>query len=783
MIGMSLFLGFTHGNESWEAVTGNVDFVNEELVLSNAVVLWKGNVFSDFVLEVEVQIQEKRENAEACIIIGVDESAHKFFQIYLDQPSNSLRAISIGYPYLSLPLVKTLPFKVDMGKWYRLKVIKSGNEILAFVNGKKALHIRGVKLVGNGVGLRVGDGKSAFRKFSLVELERERRFEIGDGELRIKTPLFVRILEPLDIEISYSGKEPLRLSLLDSKGKIYHTSKLRAGKSRLDVLATGALGTHKLRIEDRKGKVINVDYEVDAETMIETTSGLWEDFYSNLRETVKRDRFVFNINGKPVAMNPTWLRDHIHEMKGYKWWEEDLRSALDHFLKIQHPEGFFYEMIVAPNDPHTTFVDEKHRISDEENNLAYVRLEMEADIEYLMVEGVYQAWQATGDDDWLRSALPKLIKGMEYCMSDPKRWDEEHKLVKRTFSIDTWDFTYGFPSDNRRIEEGMPMSIMHGDNSGMFYASQLLSRMCRALGEEREAERWEAIAKHFKEQTNKVCWNGKFYTHQIHLNHPGAPGVREDEILSLSNTYDINRGLPDHNQAVSIIREYKRRRELTKEEYFAEWFSIHPPYPVFKAHEWMKPGTYINGGVAGFVAGELAKAAFWHGEELYGLDILRRLMEKVKADGEIGFLYTPDGKDQGGGPKGWSAAAVISAIIEGLAGIRDEGKLLKEVVVAPRWVITGEKKVKVVARYGPSSAYVGYIFSHNEERKSLEIELFSSGTLPHFHILMPAGRKVREVRVDGRVIPFSGSKVEQSLYCDFSLNQPVEKTKIAIKYE
>jgi len=550
----------------------------------------------------------------------------------------------------------------------------------------------------------------------------------------------------------------------------------------LRVLVVGALGSHKLEIKDKEGKVITVPFEITAETKVETESGIWDELFPRLRKAVMGDRFLFTIDGRTVAMNPTWLRDHIHEMKGYKWWEEDLRSALDHFLSIQHPEGFFYEMIISPNDSHTTFVDPKHRIIDEKNNLAYVRLEMEADIEYLMVEGVYQAWQATGDDEWLKKVLPNLMKGMEYCMSHPKRWDKEHQLVKRTFSIDTWDFTYGAPSDNRRIDEGMPMSIMHGDNSGMYYASVLLTRMCRALGEEDSARKWEEIAGHFKKRTNEVCWNGKFYTHQIHLNHQGAPGVDEKEILSLSNTYDINRGLPDHSQAVSIIREYKRRRELTKGEYFAEWFSIHPPYPVFKAHEWMKPGTYINGGIAGFVAGELAKAAFWHGEEDYAVDILRRVAEKVKQDGDILFLYTPDGKDQGGGPKGWSAAAVISAIIEGLAGIRDEDKLLQRSLIAPRWIAAAEREAKVVARYGPSDSYIGYIFRHKEEENSIEMEVFSSGTIPQFHILLPPGGKVKEVRVDGKEVPFKEEKVEESSYCNLSLAKPSDKLALTIRY-
>lgn len=752
------------------------------MVLERGIALWKGMAPEDFVLDVKVKIIEKKENAEACLLLGATDDASRFLQVFLDQPSNTLRAIVFDGGWKTLISVP-IPFRIEMGKWYEIKVAVQGEELLAYLEGKPYLHLKGVRLAGKRVGLRVGDGRSAFKDFSLSELEPERRFLIGEGELKVKMPLMGEILEPLEIRLQWTGEAPLEIRLCDGRGKEYYSTTLRKGMRVLRVFPSGSLGSHKLEIIDRKGKVITVPLEIEGETGLQTESGLWEELFSNLKETVKRDRFFFTIDGKTVAMNPTWLRDHIHEMKGYKWWEADLRSALDHFLNIQNEEGFFYEMIIPPNDPHTTFVSPEYRIIDERNNLAYVRLEMEADIEYLMVEGVYQAWQATGDDEWLRKVIPKLMKGMEYCSSNPKRWDEEHQLVKRTFSIDTWDFTYGYPADNRRIEEGMPMSIMHGDNSGMFYASVLLSRMCKALGDVKGAERWEKIAENFKRRTNEVCWNGKFYTHQIHLNHPGAPGVDEREILSLSNTYDLNRGLPEHWQAVSIIREYQRRRELTKGEYFAEWFSVHPPYPVFKAHEWMKPGTYINGGVAGFVAGELAKAALWHGEEDYGVDILRRVADKVKQDGEIAFLYTPDGKDQGGGPKGWSASAVISAIIEGLAGIRDEDKLLRKTTIAPRWISAGEKMAKVLVRYGPSDAYLGYIFRHKEEENAIELEVFSSGTVPQFHILLPKGMTAKEVKVGNREVPFKVERIEGSSYCDFSLDGPIEHIDVRVSYE
>ncbi len=92
-------------------------------------------------------------------------------------------------------------------------------------------------------------------------------------------------------------------------------------------------------------------------------------------------------------------------------------------------------------------------------------------------------YQATGDEEWLQRVLPKLEKGIGYATSDAKRWDPARGLVKRGFTIDTWDFTYRpGAGTNRRINAETPMGIMHGDNSGVFQAMNQLAWMNDRLG-------------------------------------------------------------------------------------------------------------------------------------------------------------------------------------------------------------------------------------------------------------------------------------------------------------
>ena len=42
------------------------------------------------------------------------------------------------------------------------------------------------------------------------------------------------------------------------------------------------------------------------------------------------------------------------------------------------------------------------------DHLALVRIEIEADVEYLVVEGAYTVYKATGDEAWIRKVLPRL---------------------------------------------------------------------------------------------------------------------------------------------------------------------------------------------------------------------------------------------------------------------------------------------------------------------------------------------------------------------------------------
>ena len=509
------------------------------------------------------------------------------------------------------------------------------------------------------------------------------------------------------------------------------------------------------------------NYELGYPSIMTTTDPRLGVMLYQLRNNIYTDRHLVFIDGKTLMCSKNWIRDHVHEMKGFCHWDYDIRSFLDFIIDTQREDGCYYELIKQTDDRHWSYVDEDCYVMYPDDNLALVRLEIEADIEYLVVEGAMCVYRVTGDDEWLKSVLPRLEKGIDYITSDPKRWDSAHGLVKRGYTIDTWDFTY-MPDagTNRRIEPGKtPMAIMHGDNSGVWQAMNQLAWMNRRFGDEKKAKEWERRAAELRANMFKYLWNGKFFVHQLPLD--GAWKDDKEPIrLSLSNTYDINRGVTNLEQSRSMIEEYMARRDTTSA--FAEWFSIDPPYDKYYIY---KPGKYVNGAISPFTAGELAKAAFNNGYEAYGWDIICRFREMIERDGTIYFLYSPESgmsEAKGAGPSAWGAAALMSAIDEGLAGICNEGCGYDELYFCPRFPVTDYTELRYITGYELSAKKVDvrYVLAGNGMRYLIK----SPATKIRAHILLPAGRNCRQLRVDGKNHRFKTVSVGSSNYVDFAIS-------------
>jgi len=519
------------------------------------------------------------------------------------------------------------------------------------------------------------------------------------------------------------------------------------------------------------------------QTKIKTGRPVFDEFYGRVKTFMEKDVSEYPVDGKIVRgyrspdTTPIWLRDHTHQMKGFKHFEKDMRSAADMFIAKRQENGSIYDAV------------------RQEGKL--FRCANEADVEYLLVEAVYTAWQATGDDAWLLKSLGACDAALCYSLSDPIRWSKEYALVKRPFTIDTWDFCYN-PNGKYRwggysgIDAHTTFGIMHGDNTGMCQSMRFLARMYAHLGFADIAKYWFERAEAFQRQIVKICWNGKFLTHQVHIDPITVEGVDESRQLSLSNAYTLNRGVLTGEQCASVIEEYIRRREETRNEYFAEWYSIHPAfpphsfyYPNKKRTTWTKdPGEYVNGGVMPLVGGELARGAFENGFEEYGLDILHRYYDMIKTTGETYLWYHPDGRPGRScettlPTDGWGSSAMLCALIEGLAGVRDEHKLYEKTRLAPRWSAAGVDQAEVAVGYGASNA--GFSYDYKCRDASISIAWRGNASEIQAHVLLPKGMRAAGVEQNGAPMKFTETAVRSSRYADFTLSRREGRVDIQMR--
>ncbi len=467
-----------------------------------------------------------------------------------------------------------------------------------------------------------------------------------------------------------------------------------------------------------------------------------------------QEKWVDTLGGKKRNVFVPWIRDHVHVMKAMKYIHPDMTSFIEFILQNQTAEGIYFDYYYPIN---SGGINDRMRLFDQrywkvlpEDSIQMHRLPVEADLEYLLVEGVYAVWQSTGDTAFVKQWLPALVKGIKYSMTDPLRWSAKHQLVKRGYTLDTWDFMQ-LPTSREEytrnggniqkgifnIDENTPMGIMHGDNSGLFAACNQLADLFTITGDNATSAKWKRAAEGIQKRTNDLCWNGKFYAHFIEDDpQPAYLKMDQTNTLSLSNPYDINRGLPDRKMAQSIIKTYKELKESNQANSFAEWYGIYPAVqPHFADY---KPGSYMNGGVNTIVAGELAKAAFQNGYEAYGIDILQRLMELMKKyKGDLPVSFTPQGKVDEGIPDNWGQAAVYNALIEGLAGVKDNRSQFKKVELAPRWLAAGKDSADVTIKYGPTGASIAYTYLHKPVQKKIQVTVKGNVEDGTARILLP----------------------------------------------
>jgi hypothetical protein len=126
-----------------------------------------------------------------------------------------------------------------------------------------------------------------------------------------------------------------------------------------------------------------------------------------------------------------------------------------------------------------------------------------------------------------------------------------------------------------------------------------------------------------------------------------------------------------------------------------------------------------------------------------------------------------------GGPDNWAAATGLAALVEGLAGVRNEGLAFSTVALSPRWTSAGTDSASVSVAFPSSNGYIAYQYRHHPDRKVMDMILTGSGNDIHGHVLLPPDASTADrMTIDGVPADFRISHIEGSVYVDFTLSLP-----------
>lgn len=460
----------------------------------------------------------------------------------------------------------------------------------------------------------------------------------------------IEVAHPLDT-LALANVAGMRIKVFDGNGTVYFSGSNDAVTT---FIVGGALGNQEIKIYNAQNKITDsISFIVDAQTNIDDGGyygNMFKLFYNGMFSDVKTGTFPVQWNGKMYHVFVPWVLDNYQTMKGLKYFLPDGRELIDIMRQSQREDGMIYSFIqYTENADYFLTRDKYSGYSKKIGDKVFVRQPVENHPEYLYVNTIYDCWKSEGDNAWMQQNLASAEKALDYALHDPARWSNRFKLLKRAYTIDSWDFAVedeympDIGITNTMIIDPLKtkFGIFFGDNTGYVTACYQLAEMLEASGNTTDAAKYKQRADEMKQRLDALAWNGNFFTHFIDedSNVHRHLGVDEKRQLAQSNAYSLNRNI-SHEQSKAIIESYLDLKEHLPVGSPGEWYAIYPPFQKgFGKHDaiWQ----YMNGGVGGHVAGELSRGAYENGYENYATDILNRIFELGKKyDNKIWFAYT-----------------------------------------------------------------------------------------------------------------------------------------------
>ncbi len=622
--------------------------------------------------------------------------------------------------------------------------------------------------------------------------------KLKDAGVIWTTPNKCSPLEEVKIVFEWKGLrgQDVTFEIIDGEHRPYciKTVKSKQGKAGFTVQPGGVPGVHFITavttLPDKTRYERFGSFRVEAATGIASGKKEIDELFRFLSEGIRQAIDIVKVNGKKITFHK--CADNSWENLAYpalgvaamRYFITDVKTMFEAIYGLQWPNGRLPD----------------HVYGDGQSFRRY-RCVM-SDLETSTVSTVYKGWQAHGDDEWIKTLIPKMEKGFQYATTDPLIYDKKHGLIKRTHTCDEWDVTINYetkpakpsPAADREIEERKPpFVLMQGDTSVTYEACGLFARLYAALGNSTRAKYWLKEQEHYYKTGNKLFWDGVKYQHHIHLDFVDHKDFNEKEQLAMSNPWAITRGFADHKKAVSIINEYMRRLKTTGDRF--PWWSLQPGYPdklnYFPVSgNWSKKqGEYCNGGLFPLVGGELCRSALQHGMEKLAVKMLGDFYSVVKRDnGAVFTWYDLQGNASINAPHHqtnydqWGISPWIQALVEDLAGIKSEGKLFEEVICSPRWPAADVRKASATAHFPASDAYFAYEYLQTGNR--IDIVFTGTGKKVSFRLMLPEKTRCRRAEIEGKKTKCREEKIESSRYVSFSAAiEGTKKVTVELKKE
>lgn len=472
------------------------------------------------------------------------------------------------------------------------------------------------------------------------------------GSMRLAAPDGA-VIHPLD-SVTLTGTDAATVRVRDAQGNVYWQ---HPGYAEVAFTAGGALGTQTVEALDANGHVTaSLHFKLDAATAVKDDGGRYADLFRIALKTMLGENRngigEITWRGRRYHYFEPWILDHSHTTKGMQYFSPIASEMVDLFAAAQKPNGMIWSFAFADEGtPHGyhywAYRDQGYATVD--GGVLFARQPVENHNESNFVDALYLSWKASGDDSWMSGHLDAARKALDYSVNDEARWSKTYQLLKRGYTIDSWDFQpadkYLVPfalGDRQQIDpKRTKFTIFFGDNTAYAHACDQLAEMLEHARRNAEAQVFRDRTRDIRRRLDALAWNGRFYTHHIEEDPAVARnlGADEKEQFAMSNAYSLNRGMRE-DQIAAIIGTYQDLRQHLPNRSPGEWYAVYPPYETGFGGD-NERWQYMNGGVQPHAGGELARGALEHGFEHYGADILQRLGALGAAhDDKLYFAYT-----------------------------------------------------------------------------------------------------------------------------------------------